>query len=129
MILVDSNIWINFFNDNITPRVRIFQRMLGIEPILLGDVIKIEILQGFATKEHFKVAKKLLKSFEQVSLLTPELTENTINLSRHLRDKNITKQRTIDNLIANYCITTKTPLLTDDKGFQQIAKHSELQLI
>jgi hypothetical protein len=47
MILVDSSIWIDYFNGKVTPKTEILDDLLKTEPILMGDLIFVEVLQGF----------------------------------------------------------------------------------
>jgi len=57
MILVDSSVWINYFNGKKTPKTDWLDSLLGKEPIIMGDLILVEILQGFQNDNDFKIAK------------------------------------------------------------------------
>ena len=48
MILVDSSVWIDYFKGTITPQTEMLDRLLGREPLAIGDLILTEVLQGFA---------------------------------------------------------------------------------
>ncbi len=39
MIMVDSSIWIDYFNGRDTPETRQLDSLLGIKPIAIGDII------------------------------------------------------------------------------------------
>ena len=47
MILVDSSVWIGYFNRKITPQTDWLDSALGMEIIIVGDLILVEVLQGF----------------------------------------------------------------------------------
>jgi predicted nucleic acid-binding protein len=47
MILVDSSVWIDYFNGQETPQTHKLDTLLGVEPIGIGDLILAEVLQGF----------------------------------------------------------------------------------
>ncbi len=47
MILVDTSIWIDYFNGQISLETTILDEILGVERILMGDIILAEVLQGF----------------------------------------------------------------------------------
>jgi hypothetical protein len=46
---------------------------------------------------------------------------------RTLREKGITVRKTIDAIIATYCIENNLPLLHSDKDFQPFHKHLKLK--
>jgi predicted nucleic acid-binding protein len=60
MIIVDSSIWIDYFNGKITPQTDWLDSSLGNTPIIVGDIILAEVLQGFQNDKDFQVAKDLL---------------------------------------------------------------------
>ena len=50
MIVVDSSVWIDFFNGVNTPEVERLDGLLGVTPIAIGDLILVEVLQGFPSQ-------------------------------------------------------------------------------
>ena len=48
MILVDSSVWIDFFRGKASAETDRLDQLLGSEPVLIGDIILTEVLQGFA---------------------------------------------------------------------------------
>ena len=60
MILVDSSVWIGYFNGKITPQTDWLDSTLGREIIIVGDLILAEVLQGFKSDRDFNKAKELL---------------------------------------------------------------------
>lgn len=61
MILVDSSVWIDFFNGVDKPHVEKLYQLLGKEIIVTGDLIVVEVLQGFNLDIHFDLAKEVLE--------------------------------------------------------------------
>ncbi|MFN9630502.1 MAG: VapC toxin family PIN domain ribonuclease, partial [Cyanobacteriota bacterium] len=47
MIVVDSSVWIDFFNGVSTPEVERLDGLLGVTPVAIGDLILVEVVQGF----------------------------------------------------------------------------------
>ncbi len=47
MILVDSSVWVDYFRGNISPKTDKLDRLLGRDPVAVGDLILAEVLQGF----------------------------------------------------------------------------------
>ena len=68
MILVDSSVWINYFRGTTTPQSERLDALLGAEPLAIGDLIVVEVLQGFVQERDFNRAKKLLATLVPVDL-------------------------------------------------------------
>ena len=129
MILVDTSVWVDFFNGNSNKQVKLFESILLDDQIIIGDLIKIEILQGFRNDKDYYTALSLLDKFDLVNLVTPFSIKTSIELYRILRKKGITVRKTIDTIIAAYCIDKKIPLLTKDNDFIPFKKHFSLELL
>ena len=62
MILVDSSVWIDYFNGVATRETDLLDEFLGSEPLLIGDLILIEVLQGFREDREFRRARAALET-------------------------------------------------------------------
>ncbi len=69
MIVVDSSIWIDYFNGKKSKKTDWLDESLGIEAIIMGDIILAEVLQGFQDDKDFKTAKRLLLEFPFIEML------------------------------------------------------------
>ena len=118
MILVDSSVWIDFFNDAASPEVEFLDSALGVHAIAIGDLIMTEVLQGFRSDKDFNTAKSALAEFEQLELLGAIRAVKAAAKFRELRKIGITVRKTNDVIIASYCIDEKIPLLFSDKDFK-----------
>ena len=58
MILVDSSVWINYFNGKNTWQTEILDQMLLQIPLFTGDLVLNEVLQGFRKEEEYDKPKK-----------------------------------------------------------------------
>jgi predicted nucleic acid-binding protein len=47
VIVIDSSVWIDLFNGVSTPEVERLDGLLGETPLVIGDLILVEVLQGF----------------------------------------------------------------------------------
>ncbi len=56
MILVDSSVWVDYFNGVETLATKKLDSLLGLQPICTGDLILAEVLQGFRQDQHYKAA-------------------------------------------------------------------------
>jgi predicted nucleic acid-binding protein len=117
MILVDSSVWIDYFNGQETPQTYKLHTLLGREPIGIGDLILAEVLQGFRSDADYRTAQQLLMSLSIFDMLGTDLALNSANNFRVLRKQGITIRKTIDVMIATFCIEQKHALLFTDKDF------------
>ena len=60
MILVDSSVWIDYFNGRKTSQTDWLDSALGKAPIVIGDLILAEVLQGFQSDREFSTARDIL---------------------------------------------------------------------
>ncbi len=129
MIVVDSSIWIDYFNGEINKKTDWFDRALGTEPIIVGDIILTEVLQGFRGDAQFREAKRLFDGFRIVSMVGKDLAIETAKNYRTLRQRGSTVRKTIDMMIATYCIHNRIPLLYSDRDFDPIVAHLGLKTV
>jgi predicted nucleic acid-binding protein len=101
MILVDTSIWIDYFNGLSNWHTDILDSLLQKEPVLLGDLIFAEVLQGFRTDKDFESAKRSLETlpFRQIGGYGIAL-QSAMNY-RLLRKKGVTVRKTIDGVHSN----------------------------
>ncbi len=115
--MVDSSVWINYFNGKECSEVACLDAILGIKPVVLGDNILTEVLQGFRGDNEYEKAKQLLTSMPLFQLSNKTLAVKSADNYRILRKKGITVRKTIDTIIATYCIEQNIQLLFTDKDF------------
>ena len=92
MIVVDTGVWIDYFNGDSTPETEILDLALGEEAIAIGDLILVEILQGFRSDSGYKTAKKYLAELQQVEMLGTDMAIKAAENYRKLRKKGATKK-------------------------------------
>ena len=129
MILVDSSVWIGYFNGKINPQTDWLDSALGKEIIIVGDLILAEVLQGFKSDRDFNKAKELLSNFQFMEMLGQELAIKSAENYCFLRKKGVTVRKTIDVMIGTFCIHHNLSLLHDDQDFDPLAKHLKLKEI
>jgi predicted nucleic acid-binding protein len=126
MILVDSSVWIDYFNGQDTPQTHKLDTLLGVEPIGIGDLILAEVLQGFRSDADFRIAQQLLLSLSVLDMVGADLALKSANNFRVLRKQGITIRKTIDVMIATFCIEQRHALLFADKDFLPFVEHLRL---
>lgn len=129
MIIVDTSVWIDYFKGLDTPETLALDSALGDEEVAIGDLILLEILQGFRVDKDYKVAKKHLTALHQFNMLTPDLAIKAADNYRKLRKQGITIRKTADVIIATFCIENRLPLLHADKDFIPFTQHLKLRSV
>jgi len=129
LILVDSSVWIDYFNGVDTPQANKLDELLDSEPLAIGDLILTEVLQGFRKDADFERARDILTSLEIVDIGGHETAVLAAKNFRKLRMLGITVRKTIDSLIATRCIESGFRLLHRDKDFEAYEKHLGLRSV
>ena len=129
MILVDSSIWIDYFNGKITPETNKLDTLLGVEPLGIGDLILTEVLRGFRSDTDYQTAKKLMMTLSIFEMLGTDMAIQSADNFRMLRKRGITVRKTADVIIATYCIEHNHSLLFADKDFLPFVTHLGLKSV
>ena len=123
MIVVDTSVWVAFFNARPTPEVQRLRAFLGQQEIVVGDLIMCELLQGFATESQAAMARRAFRSFLFAEMVGHGIAVKAAANYRALRRRGITVRKTIDMLIGTFCIERGYPLLHADRDFDPMAAH------
>lgn len=129
MILVDSSVWIDYFNGRDTIQTAKLDELLGAELLSIGDLILTEVLQGFRSDASYRVAKQMLTSLIVFNMLGLEVAIKSADNFRELRKQGITIRKTVDVIIATFCIETGHSLLFSDKDFIPFVKNLGLSAV
>jgi predicted nucleic acid-binding protein len=129
VILVDSSVWIDYFRGTITAQADKLDRLLGREPLAIGDLILAEVVQGFDEERDFENARKLLTSLAVVELGGTKIAIAAAKNFRVLRRLGVTVRKTIDTVIATRCIESGFELLHDDRDFDPFVLHLGLRVV
>lgn len=129
MTLVDSSVWIDFLRGRSTPQVERLDALLGAESLLLGDLILVEVLQGCPSERDFRDVRQMLSAFEVVALGGEAVAVQSAANYRRLRALGLTVRKTIDTVIATWCIRHDVALLHCDRDFEPFAAHLGLRCV
>ncbi len=129
MIIVDTSVWVDYFNGKLSEETDSVDNMLGNQEILLGDLILTEILQGFQEDRLFREAQNMLESFPIVPMLGTQLAIQSAKNYRTLRKRGVTVRKTIDVMIGTYCIEQHIPLLYADRDFDPMVRYLGLHSV
>ena len=117
MILVDTSVWIYYFNGTENRFTNTLDSALIEGTVAIGDLIFLEILQGFKRDKDFRQAKTTLATLDQYEMFGHKMALQCAENYRALRKKGITIRRTTDVIIATFCIENQLPLLFSDRDF------------
>jgi predicted nucleic acid-binding protein len=124
--LVDTSVWIDYFNGIESEHTESLDSILSEQTVIVGDIILTEILQGFNSDKEFQLAKQALSPLDCVHLGGKSLAIKAASNFRFLRSKGVTIRKTVDMLIATWCINHEVALLHNDKDFDHIVAHLPL---
>jgi predicted nucleic acid-binding protein len=123
MVLVDSSVWIDYFNGVSTPQTDRLNAVSGESELLIGDLVMIEVLQGFDRQSDHNWALSEFLLLTPLAIVGTLIARQGASNYRTLRAKGITVRKTIDTLIATRCIVDAIPLLFSDRDFQPFVEH------
>ena len=129
MILVDSSVWIDYFNGQRTWQTNLLDKLLSNIPVIIGDLILAEILQGFRSDNDYESAKSYLNALPFHQIGGYQIAVQSAQNYRILRKRGVTVRKTIDIIIGTYCILEGLPLLHDDSDFDPMVSHLSLKVI
>ena len=123
MILIDSSIWIDYFNGRLTRETDHLDALLGTDVAATGDLILVEVLQGFRDESDFAIARRALSKIPSFDLLGSRRAEQAASRYRALRKAGVTVRKTVDVVIGSFCIDEGIPLLFSDRDFLPMVEH------
>lgn len=129
MIIVDTTVWVDYLNGARNPETEWLDREVGREEIGLTDLILCEILQGVRGERDCARVRMVLKDFESLETCGEELCVAAAENYRKLRGLGRTVRKTIDCLIATFCIERGYSLLHHDNDFRHFEERLGLSVI
>jgi predicted nucleic acid-binding protein len=127
MILVDTSVWIDYLSNIDSRHSKTLDLALIDGTAAIGDLIFLEILQGFKNDKDYEDTKAQLSKLDQYEMFGHHMIELCADNYRSLRKKGVTIRGTADVIIATYCIENRVPLLFRDKDFTPFVKYLGLQ--
>jgi predicted nucleic acid-binding protein len=128
MILVDSSVWIAHLRGQKTLATTKLEAAAEREPLLVGDLILLEVLQGARDNAQAARIERALREYAIVSLLDDRLAARGARNYRRLRGLGITIRKTADIIIGTFCIEHGHSLLHEDRDFEPMEKHLGLKV-
>ena len=127
MIVVDTSVWIDFYNGTLDDRTRRVRDLVGSGTLLMGDLIACEILQGVRDEAEAVRVRERIETLPVASMVGPAIALQAARNYRILRGQGFTIRRTIDLLIGTFCIEHHHYLIHNDRDFRPMVEHLGLQ--
>jgi predicted nucleic acid-binding protein len=119
VLVVDSSVWIDFFNGIDRPSVGHLRQLLdhGEVRIVVPDLVLFEVLRGFRHERDLRQARQLMMTLDVESTGGSGLALAAAAHYRALRAQGTTVSSAIDVLLAAWCIEQDYALLHRDQDF------------
>lgn len=129
MVIVDTTVWIDYLGGTMNPHTSWLNRELTRQRLGLTELILCEILQGIRDDAAFTQVHRDLLRFQVFSTAGVDLAVASAQNYRSLRKRGITVRKTIDCLIATFCLDHGHSLLHRDQDYDPFEAHLGLQVI
>lgn len=121
MILVDTSIWIDFFNAPTSPVSRRLRELIeGREALAINGLIEMEILQGIRSDQKMYLVARMLKPYQYFPEVPRSWLERAAEIFRVCRRKGHTVRKSIDCIIAASALENGLTLMHKDRDFRSI---------
>ncbi len=119
MLVVDSGVWIDFFNAADDPAAQVLGQLLdhGEVTLVVPDLVLFEVLRGFRHERDYRQARRLMESLSVEASGGTELTLAAAQHYRSLRALGTTVRSAFNALLATFCIERDYALLHRDRDF------------
>jgi predicted nucleic acid-binding protein len=129
MVIVDTSVWIDAFRGTTNRETIWLKQAISIREIGLTNLTLCEVLQGVSTNSEYDEIRDDLLRFAVFNTGSAKLALTSAQHHRTLRSMGITVRKTIDCIIASFCVEYGHQLLHRDKDFDCFESHLGLQVI
>jgi len=117
MVIIDTTVWIDYLRGSQNPETNWLNRELDRQRLGLTDLILCEVLQGIRDDRSFTQVHRALRRFEIFETGSVGLAVAAARNFRRLRQQGHTVRKTVDCLIATFCLQGRHSLLHRDRDF------------
>lgn len=129
MIIVDTTVWIDYLEGIRNPESDWLDAELDRQRIGLTDVILCEVLQGVRDEAAATAVERQLLKLDVFETGGVDLARAAARNYRVLRSRGHTVRKTIDCLIATFCLRGHHSLLHRDRDFDPFEQLLDLSVI
>ena len=117
MVIVDSTVWVDYFNGLPNPETDWLDGQMDQQRLGLTTIIVCEVLQGLREERKAIAVATALRQFEVFEMPNLAVALQAARNYRTLRSRGRTVRKTVDVLIATFCIEEQHSLLHRDRDF------------
>jgi predicted nucleic acid-binding protein len=129
MVIVDSSVWVDYLRGVSTPQTDWVHREIDVQRLGILDLILCEVLQGIVEDRRFAEVHRSLLALEVFTTGGIELSVAAAQNYRALRARGKTVRKTVDCLIATFCILNDHVLLHADSDFDHFERELGLKVL
>ena len=100
-----------------------------IEEVALTDLVLAEVLQGTSSAQEFARTQQLLFTFSIFTCTGVAAAIASANHYRLLRSRGVTVRKTVDCLIATFCLSRGYALLHRDRDYDHFERELGLRVV
>ncbi|HEX8815209.1 MAG TPA: PIN domain nuclease [Terriglobales bacterium] len=129
MVIIDATVWIDYLRGEDNAATGWLERQLTLQRLGLTDLTLREVLQGIRYEGEFSSVRDDLLRFHLFSTGGAELAVAAARNYRDLRKRGHTVRKTIDCIVATFCIEAGHKLLHRDRDFDPFERVLGLHVI
>jgi predicted nucleic acid-binding protein len=129
VVIVDTTVWVDYFQGIRNPETDWLDTELDRQRLGLTDIILCEVLQGVRDESAANDVERRLLKLELLEAGGADLAREAARNYRALRSRGRTVRKTIDCLIATFCIRERYTLLHRDRDFDPFEQFLDLSVI
>jgi len=129
VVIVDTTVWIDYLTGRETAQVAWLDQHLTEQRLGLLDLILCEVLQGLETDAEAARVLRDLRRFALFRAGGADLAVEAARRYRQLRARGRTVRKTIDCLIATFCLRNGHALLHNDRDFDAFEEEFDLKVV
>jgi predicted nucleic acid-binding protein len=129
LVIIDTTVWVDYLRGTRNPETDWLHREASRERLGLTDLILCEVLQGVRSDREFRQVRAELLKFELYETGGELLAVAAARNFRSLREKGRTVRKTVDCLIATFCLANRHTLLHRDRDFDAFEENLELAVL
>jgi predicted nucleic acid-binding protein len=129
VVIVETSVWIDYFRDAVTAEVAWLESALANRRLGTMDLSLCEVLQGIPAQAQFELVRDRMTKISVHNSGGEELAVASARNYRFLRSRGVTVRKTIDCIIASYCLERGLYLIHTDRDFDPFEKLLGLRVV
>jgi predicted nucleic acid-binding protein len=129
VVIVDTTVWVDYLKGVATPEAEWLDRELTRQRLGLTDLILCEVLQGIPSEPQARRVLRQLQQFEVLDAGGVALAIEAARNYRDLRGRGLTVRKTLDCVIATFCLLGDHMLLHHDRDFDPFEAKLGLRVV